>query len=110
MAVSAVSDNAPAHLDIASAIALAEASGRRNSWAEVTPSSVLLLPYGGSVAAVADLMDVTYDAQVGAVGFGTLQSMNCKLQPCADLLLPSLPAITACLMSCICFKSERGLH
>jgi hypothetical protein len=67
MAVGAASDNTPAHHDIASAIGLAEASGRRSSWAEVTPSSVLLLPYGGYVAAVADLMDVTYDAQVGHV-------------------------------------------
>jgi hypothetical protein len=83
MAVSAASDNAPTRLDIASAIALAEASGRRSSWAEVTPSSVLLLPYGSSVAAVADLMDVTYDAQVGHVL--ALRPVSFTVGHCADL-------------------------
>lgn len=64
MAVTAASDNAPVHMDVGKAITVAEATGQRSSWAEVTPSSVLLLPFGQSVGAVADVMGVTYDQQV----------------------------------------------
>jgi hypothetical protein len=65
VAVKAASDNAPDHpLDVATTITVAEAIGQRSSWAEVTPSSVLLLPYGQTTAAVADLWDVSYDTKV----------------------------------------------
>ena len=65
MAVTAASDSTQVNVDFATAIKAAEARGQRSSWAEVTPSSVLLLPFGQATGAVADVMGVTYDAQVG---------------------------------------------
>lgn len=65
VAVTAASDNAPVQADVGKTITQAEASGQRNSWAEETPSSVLLLPFGQCTGAVADVMDVTYDPKVG---------------------------------------------
>lgn len=79
VAVGAASDNAPAKgggfptgtpvkLDLDSLITIAEATNQRNTWAEVTPSSVLLLPSGQSIGAVADVLDVTWDKKVGHSG------------------------------------------
>lgn len=65
VAVKAASDNTPSStLNVATTITVAEATGQRNSWAEVTPSSVLLLPFSQATAAVADVWDVTYDSKV----------------------------------------------
>ena len=67
LAVGGASDNAPVKLDIAGIINSAEAMGNRNAWAETTPSSVLLLPAGQSVGAVADVLDVTFDAKTNTI-------------------------------------------
>lgn len=68
VAVTAASDNAPVKVDFPTAINAAEAKGMRSSWAGANPSSVLLLPFGQATGAVADVMDVTYDEQVGGDG------------------------------------------
>ena len=41
--------------------------GQHYTWAEITPSSVLLMPNGLSTAAVADVMNIAYDDTTGAV-------------------------------------------
>jgi hypothetical protein len=76
MAVTAASDNSPVKVDVPTAIRMAEANGLRSSWANVNPSSVLLLPFGQSTGAVADVMDVTYNQQVGE---GLLS--GCSMRP-----------------------------
>lgn len=67
LAVGSASDNAPMQLDVASLIATSEAQGQRSTWAEVTPSSVLLLPTGQSTGVVADLLGVICDEKTGRV-------------------------------------------
>jgi hypothetical protein len=65
IALQAASDAAAAKTDMASLIAAAEARDHRSMWAETSPGSVLLLPHGGSTAAVADIMDVSYEQATG---------------------------------------------
>lgn len=59
LAVTGASDNAPVKLDMDSIITMAEAQGQRTTWAETTPGSILLLPHGQSIGAVADIMGAT---------------------------------------------------
>jgi len=65
LAIEAAADNTPAKVDINAVITAAEALGKPDIWAETSPGSLLLLPTGQSTAAVADLMDVTYNSKTG---------------------------------------------
>lgn len=67
LAVTAAQDSAGPKLDVASLINAAEARGQRSMWSETSPGSVLLLPFGQSTAAVADIWDVSYDTHSGAI-------------------------------------------
>lgn len=67
LAIQASADNSPNKLDISTIITAAEARGKHDIWAETSPGSVLLLPTGQSTAAVADLLDVTYDSLSGLI-------------------------------------------
>jgi hypothetical protein len=75
IALQAASDAAAAKTDMASLIAAAAARDHRSMWAETSPGSVLLLPHGGSTAAVADIMDVSYDQATGAATAHAIASM-----------------------------------
>ena len=44
-----------------------DAQGKRHDWATVTPSSMLLWPYDQHTAAVADLIEVSYNESSGLV-------------------------------------------
>jgi hypothetical protein len=62
LALQAASDvSASARLDLARFIDTAEAEGKRVAWAWTSPGSVLLLPAGQALAAVADIMNAAYD-------------------------------------------------
>jgi hypothetical protein len=39
----------------------------RNTWAETSPGSMLLLPHGASVGAVADVMNAVHDQAAGTI-------------------------------------------
>jgi len=65
LAIQAAADISPNKVDINAIITAAEARGQHDIWAETSPGSLLLLPTGQSTAAIADLMDVTYNSETG---------------------------------------------
>jgi hypothetical protein len=67
LAVTAASDNALVKLDVNTLIQSAAAMGQHNSFAEISPASVLLLPTGQSTGAVADVVGVTFDSKTSMI-------------------------------------------
>jgi hypothetical protein len=61
---------AAGHQDLATLLKDAIAAGDHESWTQVAPVSLLLTPVGSKTAAVAKLVDVTYDRQVSPSGWG----------------------------------------
>jgi hypothetical protein len=64
------------HLDVAKLIKTATTAGDHSSWTQAAPVSLLLTLVGSKTAAVAKLVDVSYDQQVSPTGWGN--RMSCE--------------------------------